>query len=132
MARGTWQGSGTWQTTSSGGGVAVVVIAVIVLGSGAMTAALSALAVVIVAVAAVIALAVATFAVILWRKYRRQESAVVAQLQASREARAIERVSRPQVVASQAPAIEQHVHYHVHVGEGQETPRVIRGQIAGR
>lgn len=74
MARGTWQGSGTWQTTSSGSGgglVLAVIAAAVLIGSGAVTAAISALAVIAITIAVVTGVAVtAGIAVVVWRLRR--------------------------------------------------------------
>ena len=60
MSRGTWQGSGTWQTTGGGGGglVLAVIAAAILVGSGAASAIASALVTVVVIVAVILVLAV--------------------------------------------------------------------------
>ena len=52
--RGTWQGSGTWQTTSGGSGgdlILAFIVAAILIGSGAVSAAVSALVTILIVIA---------------------------------------------------------------------------------
>ena len=59
--RGTWQGSGTWQTTGGGGRgglVLAVIAAAILLGSGAASAIASALLTILIVIGSTITLAV--------------------------------------------------------------------------
>jgi len=129
MARGTWQGSGTWQTGSGpdpGVVVAILMILLIIGGSGAAAAITSALVTIAVIVAAVICAAIAALFFI-WRATRRREARYAA---SQRHRQAIAAPAKPQVAQGARPAIEQHVHYHYHAPDGQEvTPQPIPGKV---
>jgi hypothetical protein len=72
MSRGTWQGSGTWQTTGGGGRLVLAVIAAAVLiGSGAASAIASALVTILIVIGSIIGLAV--LGGIAWLVYRARQ-----------------------------------------------------------
>ena len=74
--KGTWQGSGTWQTTGGGGGcgLVVVVLLLLALGSGAAAAIASLIATIIAVIAigagAVAVMIIAGLGYLAWRRRR--------------------------------------------------------------
>jgi hypothetical protein len=122
--RGTWQGSGTWQTSGPdlGGliGVAVLVgvacaVAEIVLEFLWYIAAFAAAAIAGLVIAAVV--------------YRRKARARWDRMEATRPARhaAILAERKAELAGkAQPPAVENHVHYHVHVA-GREAAAMLPG-----
>jgi hypothetical protein len=114
-ARGTWQGSGTWQTTGGGGGglVLAVIAAAVLLSSGAASAIASALVTILIIVAVVVVLAVAGVTVLLARRERPVITA--------RPVYQLPPEPRPQLEASQRPAIGpgREVHLHLNVTPDQ-------------
>jgi hypothetical protein len=75
--------------------------------------------------AAVISLAVV---ILLTRATSRREATFAAQL-AARRPIAVAATATPQVSQGTAPAIEQHVHHHYHVADGQNLARVVAGEV---
>lgn len=122
MAKGTWQGSGTWKTTSGGGGglALVVIVAVVLIGSGAASAAASAVASLLVTLAivlgALIGLAVlGGIGFLVWRaRQDRPGRPIAARLMypypvPPAVAPHLEGAGRPAV---EAPRNELHLHFH--------------------
>ena len=113
MARGTWKGSGTWQTTGGGGGALVLIAVAVLIGSGAVSVVARALEVIAIVLGCTVAVAVA--GCIGW---------VVWQLRQDRQGGAIARPpvyqlppkSVSALTDSRAPAIEppREVHLHFH------------------
>lgn len=120
MTRGTWQGSGTWQTSGPDLRAVVLVAAVLLLGGSGVAAKVASglfAFVIIAAVVVVLALAVTVFAI--WRVsggrgmvYRPNPPAVTA-------------TGKPQVTQGTPPAIENHYHVHHHYADSREPARVF-------
>ena len=121
--RGTWQGSGTWQTTGGGGRgglVLVLIVAAAVLGSGAASAIASALVTILIIVAVVIVLAIA--AGVAWLVYRARQVVNVRPPDINaRPAYQLAAEVRPHLEASGRPAIgpAREVHLHLNVTPDQ-------------
>ena len=116
--RGTWQGSGTWQTTGGGRGgglVLVLIVAAAVLGSGAASAIASALVTILIIAAAVIVLAVA--AGVAWLVHQARRGRPPGGPSAHQLAAGV----RPHLEASGRPAIgpAREVHLHLNVTPDQ-------------
>jgi hypothetical protein len=133
MARGTWQGSGTWQTTGDGFAKPVLI------GAGSLGALLvvewvASHAVEVLAVTAACgALAVAAVVALMrWGDRRERRHAIehpfltVRPAPATLTATVIPRVSQ----GTAAPAIEQHIHFHFDPAD-REAARVIRTALPG-
>jgi membrane protein implicated in regulation of membrane protease activity len=112
MARGAWKGSGTWETSGPDLRVILLVAVVAVLGGSGAAVAIATTLLTILIVAAVVA--VAAVAVTLWLIWRFSGSRGMVTRPAPPSVTA---TARPQVTQATARAIENHVHYHVHVGE---------------
>jgi len=110
MARGTWQGSGTWQTTSGGGGrgglVLAVIAAVVLIGSGAASAIASALVTILIIVAAVVVLAVAAGVALLVYRARQVPDYAPVVRDSAPPVYQLAAEARPHLEASQPLAIE--------------------------
>src|SRR5579863_2506998 len=114
MARGTWKGSGTWQTTSGGGGPVLALIALLILiGSGTASAIASAIVTLLIIVGVLIGLAVLGGAALLvYRVHRARRVEAVA-------ARPVYQLA-PQPVSTPPdsgrlaiePPREVHLHFH--------------------
>ena len=135
MARGTWQGGGTWQTQTGGGGgpvLIVVIVAAAAIGSGAASAAVSALEVIAIVIACRRG-----------RRARRHRAARVpgalggAQCQdgRSRPGRCTSYPVRaaPGMSSEHKPAIEppREIHLHFHVTDPAEAAEIIRQALPG-
>jgi hypothetical protein len=123
MARGTWQGGGTWQTTGGGGGVLVLIAAAILIGSGAVTAAVSALVTILIVLACAAGLAVLTgLGWLIWRaRPAPARSDRPGPPIAARPVYQLPPGRAPQLEESHKPAIEPpretHLHFHVSAAE---------------
>jgi len=119
MSRGTWQGSGTWQTTGgsgpSGGLVLVVIVAAVLIGSGAASAIASALEVIAIITGAVIGLAV--LGGIAWLVYRARP----APAPSDRPGRPLEARPVYQLPPDPRPELEES-HKPAAIGPGREVP----------
>ncbi len=126
MARGTWQGGGTWQTSGGGGGglVLVVIGAALAVGSGAASAAASAL-VTIVAIVAGCVTGLAVLGGVAWLVHRarsgparsdRPGQAINAPVVSPVGPAARRELSEPYKPAI-GPARETHLHFHVSAAE---------------
>lgn len=131
MPRGTWQGSGTWETSGRGGRRLVLAAAAIIAALGALEWLLARIWWVIAGLAV---LAAAVLAVVRWliRAQQRREAAFGDRLAMTsrREAPALTVTATPQVTATLPPAIEQHVHFHLDPAD-REALRVIRQALPG-
>jgi Flp pilus assembly protein TadB len=129
MARGTWQGSGTFQTGDDGVQAMTYCLVAGVLLIAAADWVLRHM--LWIAVPAGVLLA----AFIWWRlgaarrRARKSAAAYAAAFARAREAGAVTATVTPQVSQGTSPAIEQHIHYHYHVADGLEPTRVITGEI---
>lgn len=131
MARGTWQGGGTWQTSGGSGGLALaVIIAAIAIGSGAASAAASALVTIVIAVACVLGAAVLGAAAWLVHVARRDRPG---QLAAGHQAHELPGVPRPGLEAPGRLALEpgRELHLHIHVADPADAAAIIRQAIPG-
>ena len=112
MSRGTWQGSGTWQT-SGGGLVLAVIVAAVLLGSGAASAIASALVTILIITGCTIALAV--LGGIAWLVYRARQDRPGRPI-AARPVYRLPPEARSRLEGSHNPAIgparEIHLHFH--------------------
>jgi hypothetical protein len=119
MARGTWQGSGTWQTKGGGGGLVLVLIAAAVLvGSGAASAIASALVTIAIIVAVVLVLAAAGgIGCLVYRTRSERPGRPVA----ARPVYQLPPEARPRLEESSNPAIgpAREVHLHLNVTPDQ-------------
>lgn len=126
MARGTWQGSGTWQTGGgmTAGGVAGLVIVALAIGwAGKHARGISeATVITAVAVGAVFVGAVVAGLVLAWRSMRRRGACWTPAAVPPAPRQAV----IPQVKRGTPPAIENHVHYHVHVGDAASARHPVR------
>lgn len=115
MSRGTWQGSGTWQTSGGGGGgVALAVIAAVVLiGSGAASAITSLLVTVLIVISSIIGLAIVGG--VAWLVYRARSDRPRRPI-AARPVYRLPPEPRPRLEGSHKPAIEpgREIHLHLH------------------
>ena len=115
MARGTWQGGGTWQTTGGGGGglVLAIIAAAILIGSGALSAIVHALVIVLIITGCTIALAAVAWIAWLIREARqdRPQRPIATPLVYQ-----VPPVSGPRLEGSHNPAIEppREIHLHLH------------------
>ena len=129
MARGTWQGSGTWQTSGPDFGLIVPVgIAVVVVAVVEFILSI----IVWLAIAAGVVLVLAAAGLVWWLHGAPKRRAEYAALYAAafEARRTVTATATPQVTQGTAPpAIEQHVHYHYHAPVGQEPARVIPGKV---
>jgi hypothetical protein len=128
--RGTWQGSGTWQTggpdfTGLVGPVVLVAVAVAVIEF--------VLSIIVwVAIALGVVLVLVAAGLIWWlrgapRRKAAYDAAYRAAFEARRPVQTVTATVIPQVPAGARPTIEQHTHYHVHLGAaGPEAVHVIR------
>jgi len=135
MARGTWQGSGTWQTTNSSGRVLVLAaVGVVLILADSVAAIVQAVMELVIAVAAsaVVLGALAVVGVVwLTRRNACQDAGVAEMLTARREQFAARREAAAlaartaREVPQEAPpaAIEQH--YHVHFHAAPEPARAV-------
>ena len=117
--RGTWQGSGTWQTASGGGRLVLVLIATaVLLGSGAASAIASALVTIAIITGSIIGLAV--LGGIAWLVYRARQDRPGRPITARPVYRLPPEV-RPHLEASSRPALEpgREVHLHFNVTPDQ-------------
>lgn len=119
--KGTWQGSGTWQTSGPGLGaiaaVALLIVAVIVALEWLLARIWWLVGGTVVLIAAT---AAALYALIRWTDRREARFAERRRAELAMQAAARQTVTArviPQVAQAAAPALENHVHYHVHVGE---------------
>ena len=132
MARGTWQGSGTWQTGGPDPGVIVAVLIAVLLLGGSGAAVASAVASLLVIAAVVVGVLVLTAAAVLffvWRATRRREAAYAV---SDRHQQIMAEVTgKPQVTQGTVPpAIEYHIHNHHHyAADSREPARVIPGKV---
>ena len=113
MSRGTWQGSGTWQTTGGGGGglVLAVIAAAILVGSGAASAIASALVTVVIIVAVILVLAVVGVVALL--VHRARQNGPGRPITARPIAQLLPEV-RPRLEDSHKPAIGPGREIHLH------------------
>lgn len=118
MPRGTWQGSGTWQTTGGGGMVLAVIAAAVLIGSGAASAIASALVTVLIITASVVTAAV--LGGIAWLVYRTRSERPGRPVTA-RPVYQLPPEVRPHLEESHKPAIEppREVHLHLNVTPDQ-------------
>ncbi len=141
--KGTWQGSGTWQTTGGGGGcgLVVVVLLLLALGSGAAAAIASLIATIIAVIAigagAVAVMIIAGLGYLAWRRRRggREHRQVIPrpryhQLAAPEPDRpAIE--GRAPAALDQAGPRELHQHWHFHGIDEDRVAEILRRHQAG-
>jgi hypothetical protein len=128
MARGTWQGAGTWQ--SSGPDLDGLIVPVVIAAVFVAVVEFVLSIIVWLAVAAGIVLVIAAGGLIWWLRGAPKRKAEYAALYAAAfEAhRAVTATATPQVTQGTAPpAIEYHVHHHY--AAGQEPARVIPGKV---
>ena len=131
MARGTWQGSGTWKTTGGGSGglvLIVIIAAAALLGSGAASAAASAIETIAIIIGCTIGLAV--LGGIAWLVYRARSD------RPGRPAAApatyqLPPARPPALEESSNPAIEppREIHLHFHTADPAEAAAIIRKAI---
>lgn len=123
MARGTWQGSGTWKTTSGGGGLVLVIVAVLA-GSGAASAIASAVVTIAIIIACTITAAVlAGIGVLVYRaRQDRPEQPIVAPV-----VHQIPPARPPALEGSDKPAIEppREIHLHFHGADPADVAALI-------
>ena len=133
MTRGTWQGSGTFQTGGPDPAAVIAILAVILLlGSGGAAAAVmhavTGLLVMLAVVVAVLMAAAVAGLFFVWRATRRREAAYAVSERHQRimaEVRGMSQVPQK----AEPPALEQHIHYHYHGGDAREPLRVIRREV---
>ena len=127
--RGTWQGSGTWKTTSGGGGLVLIVVLVLI-GSGAASAAVSALVTILTIIGAVIGAAI--LGGIGWLVYRARQPRRGEPI-AARAVYQVTAAAPERLEASQPPAIEppREVHVHIHVADAAQAAAIIRTALPG-
>ncbi len=136
MARGTWQGSGTWQT--SGGpdiGDVALIFAVCAIAGVVVEVVLSIIVWIAVALGIVTALAVS---LLIWRlrgvsvRKARYDAAYTAAFDRYRESRTVTATVTPPQVSqgTRAPAIENHYHIHFDPAD-REAARIIRTVLPG-
>ncbi len=128
MARGTWSGSGTWQSSGGGAGIAVAVLVLLAIGSGAASAVASALAVILIVVAVVLVLAVTVVVVVLWRRTSAPAWTPVPAVREDR--RTLTATAAPQVTQATAPPVIQN-HLHIHVADAAQAAALIRTALPG-
>ena len=112
MARGTWQGSGTWKTTGGGGLVLAVIAAALAIGSGAASAAVSALVTILIIIASIIGLAV--LGGVGWLVYRARRDGAARPV-AARPVYRLPPAAPPRLEASSRPALEPGREVHLHL-----------------
>ena len=126
MARGTWQGSGTWQTSGPDLGplLALAAVAVAVAGACAVAAWILAWlwAVLLVLAACVTLTAVIVFRLKAWSD--RKAAAVFA----AREPPRVRAERVAEIPRTEHPAIENHYHVHYHAADGQQAPAITEGK----
>jgi hypothetical protein len=124
MARGTWQGGGTWQTSGGGGLVLVIIVAALAVGSGAVTAAVHALEVAVIVLGAVIGLAVLGGVALLVYRARSDRP----QAASERVPRAdVPSAQRPELSANHKPAIEPpQLHLHIDGADPEVIAAIMR------
>lgn len=131
MTRGTWQGSGTFQTGSGGTEtMAYCLVAGVLVVAGASWVLRHMLWIV---VPAGIVLAIAAGGLIWWlrgaaKRKARYAAAYAAAFARNREARTVTATAAPQVSVGTPPAIEQHNHFHF--GDEEVAARILRKALA--
>jgi len=133
MSRGTWQGSGTWQTTGGGRGgglVLAVIAAAVLLGSGAASAIASAVVTIAIIVAVVLVLAAA--GVVACLVYRTRQDGPGRPI-AAPVVRQLPPATPPALEESSKPAIGpgREIHLHFHIADPAEAAAIIRTAIPG-
>lgn len=129
MGRGTWQGSGTWQTGGPDLGGLIVPVVIAAMFVAVVEFVLS--IIVWLAIAAGVVLVIVAAGLIWWLRGAPKRKAEYAALYAAafEARRAVTATATPQVAqGTAAPAIEYHVHHHYYAG-GQEPARVIPGKV---
>ena len=133
MTRGTWQGSGSFNTGGPDPSVVLAVLIGVLLigGSGAAVAhAVTGLLVTVAIVAGVLVVAAAVGLVFVWRATKRREAAYAMSDRHQRIMATVAEIKKTQVTQSAPPpAIEQHVHHHHYYPDTQPALRVIRGEV---
>lgn len=131
MARGTWQGSGTWQTSGGGGGGALaLIVAAVLIGSGAVAAVVRALELILVILGCAAGLTIVLcVAWAIWQARQDRPGRPI-------EARPVVQLPpepRPQLEESHKPAIgpAREVHLHIHVADAAQAAAIIRTAIPG-
>ena len=131
MTRGTWQGSGTFQTDSGVQTMAYALVAGVLLMAGASWVLRHMLWI---AIPAGVILAVTAGGLVWWmrgatRRKAAYAAAYAAAFAAHREARTVTATVTPQVSQGTPPAIEYHVHHHHYAADRREPARVIPGKV---
>jgi hypothetical protein len=126
--KGTWQGSGTWQSSGGPDLSGLIPVAVVIGVVVAVAVVVLEYLWIILAVSGAVAAGLAVGAVLVRRRLDRRAEA----LEATREARhaALKAAGPPPLTAGTPPAIEQHLHYHLHV-DGRDAAPVIRTMLPG-
>lgn len=126
--KGTWQGSGTWQTSGPDLGDVGLIFVVVAAAGVVVEVVLSIIVWIAVALGIVSALAVA---LLVWRLRGKpgREARFAAAIAAQRERATLTATAVPQVSRAATPAIEQHVHYHYHAADGQAVPAIMRHHL---
>jgi len=117
--KGTWQGSGTWQTSGPGAGP-VLAVAAAVAALAILEWLLARLWWLLAGTAVLAAAGIAGYLALLRWAARHDTRPGAAPVD-----RAVPAAVRSQVTAITPPAIENHVHYHVHVGD-EASASIIR------
>ena len=135
MARGTWQGGGTWQTSGGGGGLVLAVIAAAVLiGSGAVSAAVHLLVAILIALGCVIGAAV--LGALAWLVHRARSDRPVrrpaAPIWTARPDALPPRTREPLTDSPRPELAAPALHIHFHGLPDEERAHVIRQALNGR
>jgi hypothetical protein len=130
MARGTWQGSGTWQTSGPDLGplAAVAGAVLLVLGAGAWMAPRLAWLAGITAGCVVLSVVLALTVVPRLARWSDEKDAAA---YADQRPAWLTAQAAPPVAPPQAPAIEQHLHLHIHDADATRAAAIIRNAIEG-
>ena len=129
MTRGTWQGSGTFQTSGPDLDGLIVPVVLVAVAVAVIEFVLS--IIVWLAIAAGVVLVIAAAGLIWWLRGAPKRKAEYAALYAAafKARRAVTATAAPQVSAGTAPAIENHYHVHHHYAASPEPARAIPGKL---
>lgn len=132
MTRGTWQGSGTFQTSDDGAMTGVLAL----VGVGVLAASVlewvvaHAWEIIAVTGGCGVLAVVGAIALLRWTGRREATGALVYKAAFDRQREALAAAPKPQLTQGTVPAIEYHVHHHHHYADSREPSRIIAGEVS--